>query len=193
MRECVCVCTRACMCCDHELSRALPFCVPPGSEADRQRILPSGQGTSVLTTPAVWVMTWAPWWRTTMTSLPGEQGRGGGERRWVYERFVHCSPSPCPGGEMTLGLFHVTACDQRGFYTASRWRGWERAVWESQELLSAFLFSSEAGSTSDAGPWWAWQRWAVLPLSGGSWEQSRQLDRVQGQALFPIVSLSLTF
>lgn len=81
--ECVCVCTRACMCCDHEMSRALPFCAPPGSEADRQRILASGQGTSVLTSPAAWVMTWVPGWRTTTTSLPGEQGRGGGERRWV--------------------------------------------------------------------------------------------------------------
>lgn len=81
MRVCVCVCTRACMCCDHEMSRALPFCAPPGSEADRQRILASGQGTSVLTSPVAWVMTWVPGWRTTTTSLPGEQGRGGGERQ----------------------------------------------------------------------------------------------------------------
>ena len=42
MRERVCVYTCACVCCDHELSRALPFSVPPGSEADRQRILAPG-------------------------------------------------------------------------------------------------------------------------------------------------------
>lgn len=64
---------------DRELSRALPFSLPPGSEAGRQRILAPGRGTSVLTSPAAWVMTWAPGWRITMTSLLGDQGRGGGE------------------------------------------------------------------------------------------------------------------
>lgn len=72
----MCVYTRACMCCDHELSRALPFSVPPGSEADRQRILAPGQGTSVLMSPAAWVMTWAPEWRITMAGLPCDRGRG---------------------------------------------------------------------------------------------------------------------
>lgn len=64
-------------------------------------------------------------------------------------------------------------------------------MWESQELLSAILFRLEAGFTSDAGPWGAWPRWTILPLSGGSWEQSRQLDRVSGSGIISYCFLIL--
>lgn len=81
-----------------------------------------------------------------------------------------------PEGEVALGLL-LRSLPAAGTWLCLQAGEVEEVVWESQELLSAFLCGLRLDHQVPGRQ--AWQRWTGLPLSGGSWEQSRQLDRVQ--------------